>query len=211
MIDASELANSVKHPFRNILKKRNRPQLVMAIIMPMFEILTGISSILFYAHVRFQSMGFKGNASLYSSALTRAVLCRRVLLIGGGIQMIICQVIVGIILGLKFGKYKELSETDSIVVVVVICLFVVAFGWSWGTLGWTMPSEIFALETRSAGQSITVAINLFFTFIIAQSFLSLLCGMKFGLLLFFDGLITVNDADVAKALVLEEDHLRKSR
>ncbi|KAJ0942190.1 putative major facilitator, sugar transporter, MFS transporter superfamily [Helianthus annuus] len=51
-------------------------------------------------------MGFKGNVSLYSSALTGAVLClstlvsivtvdklgRRVLLIGGGIQMIICQV-----------------------------------------------------------------------------------------------------------------------
>ncbi|MFS7917486.1 putative major facilitator, sugar transporter, MFS transporter superfamily [Helianthus anomalus] len=75
MIDASELANSVKHPFRNILKKRNRPQLVMAIIMPMFEILTGINSILFYAPVLFQSMGFNGNASLYSSALTGAVLC----------------------------------------------------------------------------------------------------------------------------------------
>ncbi|KAJ0532623.1 putative major facilitator, sugar transporter, major facilitator superfamily [Helianthus annuus] len=178
MVDASELANSVKHPFRNILEKRNRPQL---------------------------SMGFKGNASLYSSALTGAVLAlstlvsiatvdklgRRVLLIGGGIQMIICQVIVGIILGLKFGTDQKLSEAYSIVVVVIICLFVAAFGWSWGPLGWTVPSEIFPLETRSAGQSITVAVNLFFTFIIAQSFLSLLCGLKFGLFLFFAGWITV--------------------
>ncbi|KVH88317.1 General substrate transporter [Cynara cardunculus var. scolymus] len=186
MIDASELANSIKHPFRNILEKRNRPQLVMAIFMPMFQILTGINSILFYAPVLFQSMGFKGNASLYSSALTGAVLAlstlvsiatvdrlgRRVLLIGGGIQMIICQ-------------------GYSILVVVVVCLFVAAFGWSWGPLGWTVPSEIFPLETRSAGQSITVAVNLLFTFIIAQSFLSLLCGLKFGLFLFFAGWITV--------------------
>lgn len=106
MVDASELANSIKHPFRNILKKRNRPQLVMAICMPTFQILTGINSILFYAPVLFQSMGFGGNASLYSSAVTGAVLAgstfisiaavdrlgRRVLLISGGIQMIICQV-----------------------------------------------------------------------------------------------------------------------
>ncbi|KAL7593508.1 hypothetical protein Lser_V15G33228 [Lactuca serriola] len=205
MVDASELANSVKHPFRNILKKRNRPQLVMAICMPMFQILTGINSILFYAPVLFQSMGFKGNASLYSSALTGAVLAlstlvsiatvdrlgRRVLLIGGGIQMIVCQVIVGIILGLKFGNNQQLSEGYSIAVVIVICLFVAAFGWSWGPLGWTVPSEIFPLETRSAGQSITVAVNLFFTFIIAQSFLSLLCGLKFGLFLFFAGWITI--------------------
>lgn len=106
MVDASELANSIKHPFRNILQRRNRPQLVMAIFMPTFQILTGINSILFYAPVLFQSMGFKGNASLYSSALTGGVLAsstlvsialvdkwgRRPLLFIGGIQMIICQV-----------------------------------------------------------------------------------------------------------------------
>lgn len=106
MVDASELANSIKHPFRNILERRNRPQLVMAIFMPMFQILTGINSILFYAPVLFQSMGFKGDASLYSSAMTGAVLAsstlisiatvdklgRRALLISGGIQMVTCQV-----------------------------------------------------------------------------------------------------------------------
>ncbi|CAK9177379.1 unnamed protein product [Ilex paraguariensis] len=205
MIDASEMANSIKHPFRNILKKRNRPQLVMAIFMPMFQILTGINSILFYAPVLFQSMGFKGNASLYSSALTGGVLAsstlvsiatvdrwgRRILLIGGGIQMIICQIIVTIILGLKFGSDKELSKGFSVLVVFVVCLFVAAFGWSWGPLGWTVPSEIFPLETRSAGQSITVAVNLLFTFIIAQAFLSLLCSLKFGIFLFFAGWITI--------------------
>jgi hypothetical protein len=106
MIEASELSNSIKHPFRNILEKKYRPELVMAICMPMFQILTGINSILFYAPVLFQSMGFGGNASLYSSASTGAVLAsstlisiatvdklgRRALLITGGIQMIICQV-----------------------------------------------------------------------------------------------------------------------
>ncbi|KAG5559507.1 hypothetical protein RHGRI_009140 [Rhododendron griersonianum] len=205
IIDASELANSIEHPFRNILEKRNRPQLVMAIFMPTFQILTGINSILFYAPVLFQSMGFGANASLYSSALTGAVLCsstivsivtvdrwgRRALLIGGGIQMIICQVIVAIILGVKFSTDNELSKSFSALVVVVICLFVAGFGWSWGPLGWTVPSEIFPLETRSAGQSITVAVNLFFTFVIGQSFLSLLCAFKFGIFLFFAAWITV--------------------
>lgn len=78
----------------------------MAIFMPTFQILTGINSILFYAPVLFQSMGFGRNASLYSSAVTGAVLAsstfisiatvdrwgRRALLISGGIQMIVCQV-----------------------------------------------------------------------------------------------------------------------
>ncbi|KAH7675029.1 Sugar/inositol transporter protein [Dioscorea alata] len=205
MVEASELANSIKHPFRNIMERRNRPQLVMAVFMPTFQILTGINSILFYAPVLFQSMGFGNNASLYSSVMTGAVLAsstlvsiatvdrwgRKVLLIGGGIQMIICQVIVAVILGVKFGNDKQLSKEFSIIVVVIICLFVAAFGWSWGPLGWTVPSEIFPLETRSAGQSITVSVNLFFTFAIAQSFLSLLCSFKFGIFLFFAGWITI--------------------
>lgn len=101
------------------------------------------------------------------------------------------QVIVAVILGVKFGDNQELSKGFSILVVIVICLFVVAFGWSWGPLGWTVPSEIFSLEVRSAGQSITVAVNLLFTFIIAQSFLSLLCAFKFGIFLFFAGWITI--------------------
>lgn len=98
---------------------------------------------------------------------------------------------VAIILGLKFSSEKELSKGYSIAVVTVICLFVAAFGWSWGPLGWTIPSEIFPLETRSAGQSITVSVNLFFTFVIAQSFLSLLCSFKYGIFLFFAGWITL--------------------
>lgn len=205
IIDASELANSIEHPFRNILEKKHRPELIMSIFMPAFQILTGINSILFYAPVLFQTMGFAGNASLYSSAVTGAVLAsstlvsiatvdrwgRRALLIGGGIKMIVCQVIVAIILGLKFGIDRELSKGFSVLVVVVICIFVAAFGWSWGPLGWTVPSEIFPLEIRSAGQSITVAVNLFFTFVIGQSFLSLLCAFKFGIFLFFAGWITI--------------------
>jgi len=205
MLDASDVANAIEHPFRNIFERRNRPQLVMAIFMPMFQILTGINSILFYAPVLFGSLGFGKNASLYSSVLTGAVLVlstlvsiatvdrwgRRPLLLAGGIQMIVCQVAVGIILGLKFGGDKQLSKGFSALLVTAICLFVAAFGWSWGPLGWTVPSEIFPLETRSAGQAITVSVNLLFTFAIAQAFLYLLCTFKYGIFLFFAGWICI--------------------
>ena len=106
MVDASELSKAIRHPFRNILERRNRPQLVIAICMPMFQILTGINSILFYAPVLFASLGFGANTSLYSSVITGAVLAastvvsiatvdrwgRRALLLSGGIQMMVCQV-----------------------------------------------------------------------------------------------------------------------
>ena len=67
----------------------------------------------------------------------------------------------------------------------MICLFVSAFAWSWGPLGWLVPSEILPLEVRSAGQAIVVSVNLLFTAIIAQVFLTLLCNLQYGSFIFF--------------------------
>ncbi|KAH7543885.1 hypothetical protein JRO89_XS15G0042600 [Xanthoceras sorbifolium] len=53
-----------------------------------------------------------------------------------------------------------------------------------GPLEWLVPSEIFPLEIRSAAQSINVSVNMFFNFVIAQVFLSMLCYKKFGLFIF---------------------------
>ena len=47
-----------------------------------------------------------------------------------------------------------------------------------GPLGWLYPSEIQPLETRSAGQGIATLVNLLFSFIIGQTYLSMLCAMK---------------------------------
>ena len=69
--------------------------------------------------------------------------------------------------------------------VLFICIYVAAFAWSWGPLGWLVPSEVFPLEIRSAAQSINVSVNMVFTFIVAQIFLNMLCHLKFGLFLFF--------------------------
>ena len=48
-----------------------------------------------------------------------------------------------------------------------------------------MPSEIFPLEVRSAGQGVTVATSFVFTVFVAQAFLSMLCHMRAGIFFFF--------------------------
>jgi hypothetical protein len=70
-------------------------------------------------------------------------------------------------------------------------LYVAGFAWSWGPLGWLVPSEICPLEIRPAGQAINVSVNMFFTFLIGQFFLTMLCHMKFGLFYFFGGMVAV--------------------
>ena len=41
--------------------------------------------------------------------------------------------------------------------------FSAGFAWSWGPLGWLVPSEIQTLETRAAGMSVAVTVNFLFS------------------------------------------------
>ncbi|PQQ20601.1 sugar transport protein 13-like [Prunus yedoensis var. nudiflora] len=206
IVDASRVAKEVKHPFRNLLQRRNRPQLVIAILMQVFQQFTGINAIMFYAPVLFQTLGFKSDASLYSAVITGAVNVlstlvsiyfvdragRRALLLEAGVQMFLSQLVVAIVMGLKVkDNSNDLNQGLAVLVVVMVCSFVSSFAWSWGPLGWLIPSETFPLEARSAGQSVAVCVNMLFTFVIAQAFLSMLCHMKFGIFLFFTSWVFV--------------------
>lgn len=233
LLDASNAARAVKHPFRNLLARKNRPQLVIgALGIPAFQQLTGMNSILFYAPVIFQSLGFGSGASLYSSIFTSGALViaalismlwvdkfgRRAFFLEAGTEMICClvnsgsyeahfssliciciltglfnilQVALAITLALKFGQGEVLPKGIGIFLVIVLCVFVLAYGRSWGPLGWLVPSELFPLETRSAGQSVVVCVNLFFTALIAQCFLASLCHLRYGIFLLFAGLIVI--------------------
>ncbi|KAI3831496.1 hypothetical protein MKX03_016602 [Papaver bracteatum] len=207
LINASSSSKEPNHlPFQQILQKKFRPQLVMAIALPFFQQVTGINVIAFYAPLLFRTIGLGESASLMSAVLTGLVgtcstfasmfivdrLGRRVLFIFGGIQMFISQLIVGGIMAYKLGDHTELlTKGYAYLVLVFICVYVCGFAFSWGPLGWLVPSEIFPLEIRSIGQSITVAVNFIFTFIIAQTFLSMLCHFKAGIFFFFGGWVFV--------------------
>ncbi|KAF5742991.1 sugar transport protein 14-like [Tripterygium wilfordii] len=228
LIEASEAAKAIKHPFRNLLQRKNRPQLIIgALGIPAFQQLTGNNSILFYAPVIFQSLGFGDNASLYSSAISSGALVvgalismalvdkfgRRAFFLEAGAEMIFCMVAVGITLALKFGQGETLSKGISIFLVLAIFLFVMAFGRSWGPLGWLVPSELFPLETRSAGQSMVVCVNMIFTALVAQFFLISLCHLRYGIFLLFACLIVIMSAFIyfllpeTKQVPIEEVYL----
>ncbi|CAL0312016.1 unnamed protein product [Lupinus luteus] len=202
LVAASEASLLVAHPWRNLLQRKYRPHLTMAILIPFFQQFTGINVIMFYAPVLFSSIGFKDDASLMSAVITGLVNVlattvsiygvdkwgRRALFLEGGVQMFICQAVVAAAIGAKFGingNPGELPKWYAVVVVLFICIYVAGFAWSWGPLGWLVPSEIFPLEIRSAAQSINVSVNMLFTFLVAQVFLIMLCHMKFGLFIFF--------------------------
>ncbi|OAY27937.2 hypothetical protein MANES_15G027100v8 [Manihot esculenta] len=205
IVHACEIARQVTDPYRRLMKRPSRPPLVIAILLQIFQQFTGINAIMFYAPVLFQTVGFGDDASLLSSVITGSVnvLCtmvsvvavdragRRILLLESCVQMLVTQTIIGIILMKDLKATGDLPSGEALIVVVMVCVFVGGFAWSWGPLGWLIPSETFPLETRTAGYSFAVSSNMLCTFIIAQAFLSMLCKMQAGIFFFFAAWIIV--------------------
>ncbi|MCL7028876.1 hypothetical protein MKW94_026138 [Papaver nudicaule] len=150
IVHASELAHQVTNPFKKLTQRSSRPPLVI-----------GINAIMFYAPVLFQTFGFKNDASLLSSVIIGLVnvlstlvsiktvdkFGRKPLLLQACCQMFITQTVIGIILLVNLKATGSLGQ--AIVVVLLVCLYVMSFVWSWGPLGWLIPSEMFPLETRT--------------------------------------------------------------
>ncbi|KAL6218802.1 hypothetical protein ACLB2K_012011 [Fragaria x ananassa] len=170
LIEASEASKRMEHAWKNITFLRYRPQLVICILIPFFQQLTGINIIMFYAPVLFKTLGMGDDASLISAVITGCVnvlatlisvltvdrFGRRVLFLEGGVQMIICQIGVAVIIGLKYGVsgVGSISKGEADIVLIFICIYVMGFAWSWGALGCfsihALPHEVWSLHFFAA-------------------------------------------------------------
>ncbi|XP_073225368.1 sugar transport protein 5-like [Cicer arietinum] len=201
LLRRSQYAKSMKqYQFSTIFERQYRPHLVIAIAIPLFQQLTGINMAAFYAPNLFQSMGFGNNAALLANIILGLVnivsviifstivdrVGRRVLFITGGILMFFSQIALAIALAEATGSYGtgRISKGNAALLLVLMCFYSSGFGWSWGPLLWLIPSEIFPLKIRSIGQSIAVAVQFITIFVLSQTFLTMLCHLKFGAFLF---------------------------
>uniref|UniRef100_A0A0E0E8Z5 Major facilitator superfamily (MFS) profile domain-containing protein n=1 Tax=Oryza meridionalis TaxID=40149 RepID=A0A0E0E8Z5_9ORYZ len=197
--EAAAALSAEESAYRRLRRRESRPPLVIAVAMQVFQQFTGINAIMFYAPVLFQTMGFKSNGSLLSAVVTGGVnvvstlvsivavdkIGRRRLLLQACGQMLIAQTAVGVIMWEHVKANGNPGEKWAVAIVVLICVYVSSFAWSWGPLGWLIPSETFPLATRTAGFSFAVSSNMLFTFLIAQAFLSMMCRMKAFIFFFF--------------------------
>lgn len=206
LVKSSEIAKEAnQEPFLTIFKRQYRPHLVLSIAIPFFQQVTGINIIAFYAPVLFQSVGFGSDSALIASIILGVVNLgsilvstglvdrygRRFLFLAGGTQMFVCLVAVAALLAATTGVSgtDSISKGYAILVLVLMCVYAAGFGWSWGPLSWLIPSEIFPMKIRPIGQSISVAVNFATTFVLSQTFLTMLCHFKFATFLFYAGWI----------------------
>ncbi|XP_065014116.1 hexose carrier protein HEX6-like [Musa acuminata AAA Group] len=201
LIAAGGISKAAQHPLRTIMRRKYRPQLVMAILIPFFKHMTGIAAITFYSPLIFRSMGLEESSSLLSAVITGVIdvgfiliamtvvdrVGRRTLFIVGGVQMLATHVTVGGILAKQLGDHGGVGKGSAYVVLVLVCVYVAGFGLSWGPLAWLVPTEMFPLEIRSVGQSIVVAVVLLLASVVGQTLLPMLCHLRSGVFFFFGG------------------------
>uniref|UniRef100_J3NA33 Major facilitator superfamily (MFS) profile domain-containing protein n=1 Tax=Oryza brachyantha TaxID=4533 RepID=J3NA33_ORYBR len=183
IVEASRAAREAKRPLRSLLRRRSRPQLAISVML---------------------QDRLRPDASLYSAVIAGGVNVlstlvsvyavdragRRMLLLEGGAYMLLSLVAIAVVFGIK-DRSDELGHDWAALVVVMVCVFVFSFAWSWGPLPWLIPSETFPLETRSAGQSVAVGVNMLLTFVFAQTFLSMLCRLRYTIFAFFSACVVV--------------------
>ncbi|CAI2164591.1 11309_t:CDS:10 [Funneliformis geosporum] len=170
-----------------------RKRMLLGVFIQIFQQLTGINAIMYYAPLIFHNAGITSNSSsLLATGINGLVNMlstipailwidrwgRRPTLISGGTFMGISMLIVGCILAINGTKYYDTeldknfvqlkNTSSSYAIIVFIYIFVASFAYSWGPTGWIYPAEIYPLRIRGKAMSVTTASNWLFNFVIGQ-------------------------------------------
>ena len=173
-------------------KNTQRPELIVAIGVAIGSQTSGINAILFYAAPIFASLGAGSSASLlaavavgvalFAPTLLAAVAVdrvgRRPLMITGGLVMVATELALASVLGKNMVAGAAMSPGAARAALALMCSFVAAFALSWGPCGWLVPSEVFPLDLRAAGQAAATAANFLTVFLTTQFFLASMCAMR---------------------------------
>jgi SP family galactose:H+ symporter-like MFS transporter len=160
-----------------------RMALIVGVGLAIFQQITGINTVIYYAPTIFEFAGFKTSGfSILATAgvgivnvgftvlairLMDRVGRRRLLLIG-----VAGQILGLAILGLAF-QLHQLAGFIGYIAVVSLAIYVGSFAIGLGPIFWLMISEIYPLRVRGAAMSIATIANWGFNLLIAVTFLTL--------------------------------------
>jgi SP family galactose:H+ symporter-like MFS transporter len=172
-----------------VFSKRWRTPLLIGIGLAVFQQITGINAIIYYAVTIFKAAGFVSYESS-TEATTWAIggvnvvatliavfyvdrLGRKPLLLAGLAGMGTALVVVGIAFLSIPDKPTGGTTTAGIVTLCALVVYIASFAFSLGPVVWTMINEIYPREVRGRMVSVATAFNWFAAFLVAEFFVSL--------------------------------------
>jgi sugar porter (SP) family MFS transporter len=153
-------AKKEKTTLKDVLCYKSGAVLTVGILLAVFQQITGINAIMYYAPVIFDTLGFSADSSLFQTVLIGCInflftvasmflidkLGRKPLLLIGSASMAISLGVLALIITNNIGGYWVLA---------CILVYIAAFAISLGTVTWVLISEIFPNKYRGIGMSIS--------------------------------------------------------
>ncbi|HEX3961948.1 MAG TPA: sugar porter family MFS transporter [Trebonia sp.] len=186
---------------RELLSRNVRPMLTVGVLLAVFQQVTGINTVIYYAPSLLQGAGFGNSAALLANVVNGVVnvgmtivavrlldrVGRRPLLLCGTTGMAVGMTITA----LSFLGGSHLTGALAIVAVLGLLVYTGSFAIGLGPVFWLLIAEIYPLTIRGAAMSVASMANWAANFVVTISFLTLLNAIGGVGVFFLYGFLTL--------------------
>jgi sugar porter (SP) family MFS transporter len=186
---------------RELISPRVRPLLMVGVLLAVFQQITGINTVIYYAPSLLQGAGFGNSAALLANVVNGAVnvgmtivaiwlldkVGRRPLLLSGTTGMAVGMTITA----LSFLGGEHLTGAVAIIAVIGLLIYTGSFAIGLGPVFWLLIAEIYPLKIRGSAMSVASMANWAANFVVTISFLTLLSAIGGVGVFFLFGFLTL--------------------
>jgi sugar porter (SP) family MFS transporter len=187
--------------YRDLISPKVRPLLLVGVLLAVFQQITGINTVIYYAPTLLQGAGLGNNAALLANVVNGAVnvsmtivaiwlldkVGRRPLLLSGTTGMAVGLVIVAC----SFLGGSDLKGGLAYVAIIGLLIYTGSFAIGLGPVFWLLIAEIYPLRIRGAAMSVASMANWGANFVVTVSFLTLLSAISGVGVFFLFGFLTL--------------------
>jgi sugar porter (SP) family MFS transporter len=173
---------------RELLTPAIRPLLTIGVLLAVFQQITGINTVIYYAPTLLQGAGFGNNAALLANVVNGVVnvgmtlvairlldrVGRRVLLISGTSGMAVGMFLTGF----AFIGGAHLTGGLAVMAIIGLLVYTGSFAIGLGPVFWLLIAEIYPLRVRGAAMSMATIANWLANFVVTISFLTLISAIS---------------------------------
>lgn len=185
------LEKETRNKFSVLFKGYFLKVLILGVCLQMFQQLVGINLMIYYAPTILKYTGMTGILAMMAIPTVNMLFTfpairwvekwgRKKLLYLGAIIMMLTLIAAGLAF-LSMGEIKDTSTIGLLpksVLLIAMVIYIFGFAISWGPVAWIVCSEIFPLEGREVGMTITTIVNWSFAGLVMANSLSFM--HKFG-------------------------------
>jgi sugar porter (SP) family MFS transporter len=189
--------------FREVLAPGMRHVMVIGVALAVFQQITGINTIIYYAPTLLSSAGLGNSAALLANVVNGAVNVgmtivairlldrtgRRPLLLGGTAGMAVGMIVVALTFAIGG---SQLRDAAAYIAIAGLLIYTGSFAIGLGPVFWLLISEIYPVRIRGQAMSVATMANWGTNFVVTISFLTLLSAIgNAGTFFLFAGLSIV--------------------